>query len=346
MDYKSKKIVIAVLVGIMLAINIGVIALYSSGIMEVITLELEGMEINQDISKNAVIVMQAIVCICNIIILFLLKNILDHKTLAITLTSIQLLLGSVINIIFGIVIIVVLAIKTEGIEPKPKPALPELNELTQKNIKLYLIVAILILGVFYSPLLDVLPIEINSILVAIIVSVGVYIIEAIALLFAFGKELKRDFLFFIKNFKTYLAHTLPIIGKSLLIYFVVSLIVAFIVKSQATNQQIIGNLPIWYSGILAILVAPVLEEMLFRGLFRKIIKNDKLFIIISSFLFGLAHVTYKEENILMYLHILPYAILGYGFAKTYVKTKNICTNIFCHMAWNTFAFLLMLLIKI
>lgn len=85
MDYKSKKIIIAVLVGIMLAVNIGVIYLQSIGKVEIQVLEVEGMENALEISKDVLVALQVVVCICNLIILFILNRILEHKALAIKL---------------------------------------------------------------------------------------------------------------------------------------------------------------------------------------------------------------------------------------------------------------------
>ena len=42
---------------------------------------------------------------------------------------------------------------------------------------------------------------------------------------------------------------------------------------------------------------------------------------------------YAEENLLMYLYILPYSVMGIGFAKLYTKTNNIYTNILIHFIW-------------
>ena len=97
---------------------------------------------------------------------------------------------------------------------------------------------------------------------------------------------------------------------------------------------------------MAILFAPFLEEFMFRGFLRKAILNDIAFMIISAFVFGVAHMLYVEENLIMYIYIIPYTLLGYFLARTYTKTNNIFTNISIHFFWNTFAILLNVVIKL
>ena len=55
---------------------------------------------------------------------------------------------------------------------------------------------------------------------------------------------------------------------------------------------------------------------------------------------------YAEQNLLMYLYILPYAVMGAGFAKLYVKTNNIYTNIILHFIWNLMALVSMIVLSI
>ena len=56
-----------------------------------------------------------------------------------------------------------------------------------------------------------------------------------------------------------------------------------------------------------------------------IFKNKKVFIAVSGIIFGVIHCMYAEENLLMYLYILPYSVMGAGFAKLYTKTNIIIT---------------------
>ena len=78
---------------------------------------------------------------------------------------------------------------------------------------------------------------------------------------------------------------------------------------------------------------------MFRGFIRKFIKNDILFIILSSLIFGGLHVL-SADSVLQLLYIIPYSVLGLAFSLNYVKTKNIASNIFLHCSWNTIALIL------
>lgn len=84
------------------------------------------------------------------------------------------------------------------------------------------------------------------------------------------------------------------------------------------------------------IIAPINEELVFRGALRRIFRNEKVFIIISAIVFGLIHTIFAEESLLNALVLaIPYATMGAGFAYVYAKTNNICTSIIAHMALNT-----------
>ena len=158
--------------------------------------------------------------------------------------------------------------------------------------------------------------------------------------------LKRDFKDFINNRKKYLKELVKILSFILLFNLPIAIIVNVITGNESTNQSLIKEIPLWLTAILAIIVAPISEEILFRGFLRKILKNDLIFIIISGVIFGVIHCMYAEENLLMYLYILPYSVMGAGFAKLYTKTNNIVPNILIHFIWNTVAMLAMLVLSI
>ena len=79
--------------------------------------------------------------------------------------------------------------------------------------------------------------------------------------------------------------------------------------------------------------------------FKEIAKTISLIIICYIPIAIITHCLYIEENWMMYLHIIPYAILGAGFAKIYTKTDNIFTDMSVHFCWNMLAFISMILLK-
>ena len=109
--------------------------------------------------------------------------------------------------------------------------------------------------------------------------------------------------------------------------------------NTSSNQKIIiktfSESPI-YIIILASIIAPILEELVFRLSIRKIFNNDKLFIIISGLFFGFMHIAYSS-SILEYLYIIPYSIPGFIFA-------NIFVPIGLHFIHNTLMILLQIII--
>ena len=103
-------------------------------------------------------------------------------------------------------------------------------------------------------------------------------------------------------------------------------------------------MPLWISFILAVFWAPIVEEVLFRGCIRRFINNDILFIVISGFIFGFLHTMAEKSLFDAFTMMLPYAVLGGGFAYIYSKTNNITTNILCHFLHNTIVMLFLIMI--
>ena len=91
------------------------------------------------------------------------------------------------------------------------------------------------------------------------------------------------------------------------------------------------------------ILAPIVEEIVFRRSYEHLIKNKIIYVLISGFIFGLAHVTGNINSWVDYLFIIPYGALGSCFAFSYVKTKSILTPIMFHMIHNTVLVLISIL---
>ena len=91
------------------------------------------------------------------------------------------------------------------------------------------------------------------------------------------------------------------------------------------------------------IVAPLVEEMLFRYGLRKVTGKTKYFPLITAILFGGVHtlagigLSLKEL-----LFILPYGSLGYAFGYLYNKSDNIISTIVSHSIHNTIVFIIIL----
>lgn len=210
------------------------------------------------------------------------------------------------------------------------------------NKLIYLLLFIAIFITFYTSLIANFFQDLNSWIKILLYYGGRIIVVVIP----FFNILKRDIKEFLKNKKIYINKTIKTFSITLLFYIPITLVLNLILGSNSTNQNLISEIPLWITAILGIIVAPISEEILFRGFLRKIIKNDYVFIAISGIIFGIVHCMYIEENWLMYLFILPYAVMGIGFAKLYTKTNNIFANIIIHFLWNLIGVLGMLILSI
>ena len=296
-----------------------------------------------EISNNGQIAILLICAISNIIsIIFILKNLIAHKKKIIFLNIISLLLGTIIHIISSIINIVIVASKTKDVEEikknKKKKELPVLEDISKHKWYVYLIIFIALFAICYTPLLNILPIPKTKI-AAIITFIAIYIIQVTGLVIPMFNELKRDFIVFKNNFKLYLGNMLPRFGIVALLYFISNISVILIVKNIPNNQENLLSLPLYLTGLLAVIIAPLTEELMFRGFIRKFIKNDILFVILSAIIFGALHIL-SADSLLQLLFIIPYSVLGLAFSLNYVKTKNIASNIFLHCSWNTIALIL------
>lgn len=86
-----------------------------------------------------------------------------------------------------------------------------------------------------------------------------------------------------------------------------------IVSNQSVIETLLDSAPIMM--IISIcVIAPIEEEMIFRGAIRKIIKNKKVYIAVSGLIFGLMHVT---GSLTLFLEILLL-----GVVVSWIITNN------------------------
>ena len=290
-------------------------------------------------SNNMIFIVPAIICIllsCIILVIILTNKHSSKKTIILAISIAMFILSSntFVTILSIINIIVSINIKGEEIR-RDKRQIPKLERFTagMKGV----IGAILCFVVYFSQAF--IP-DFNSYIISIII----YLVILFLLLFIFKDNIKRDLKVFKDNYSQYINYVLPRILIMYLIYFICSFVTVLINKNMPVNQQQIETLPMWYTFPLAAFLAPIVEEILFRGCIRRFIKNDILFIIVSGFLFGIMH-TISEASILGTLVMaIPYSILGAGFAYIYAKTNNITNNILCHSIHNTVVMLLQIIL--
>lgn len=163
--------------------------------------------------------------------------------------------------------------------------------------------------------------------------------------------LKRDLITQTKNFfqnpKPIIKKGLKYWGLGFLVMIISNLVVSSIVGDIPVNEQMarsqITDYPL-YAIPTAILIGPILEEVIFRFSLRKCFNKELTFALFSAFIFGFLHVVsaideFTLNNIINHLkevlYIIPYGSLGYFFAKAYYETENIYSSIIPHILHNS-----------
>lgn len=161
----------------------------------------------------------------------------------------------------------------------------------------------------------------------------------------FKESINKYFSNFGKNF----GDSLKYWGIGLVFMYLFNIILIYFVfggnisANEELNRQSITSYPI--IGFISIsIVAPLVEEMLFRYGLRKVTGKTKYFPLITAILFGGVHtlagigMSLKEL-----LFILPYGSLGYAFGYLYNKSDNIVSTIISHSIHNTVVFIIILM---
>ncbi len=124
----------------------------------------------------------------------------------------------------------------------------------------------------------------------------------------------------------------------------VSLLTAFMPKAMTdtynATEKIIYDSSFTVQLLAAAIVAPIIEELIFRGIIFNRMKNVFMYpmaIIFSSFIFGVYHGNFVQA---------PYAfIIGIIACLLYDRYRNITAPILFHMSANFFSLLLTVLVK-
>ena len=111
-----------------------------------------------------------------------------------------------------------------------------------------------------------------------------------------------------------------------------------IAENEAVNRESLNN-DLVNSLLSMIVIAPLCEEIMFRGSFKNSLKNKYIFCLFTAFIFGLTHVIFSDDII----YIIPYALFGYYLAKLYYETDNIYNSIIMHMWYNLVCIIIILL---
>lgn len=121
-------------------------------------------------------------------------------------------------------------------------------------------------------------------------------------------------------------------------------------NQTSENQQLIESITTSYPVIMifvSCILAPIVEEMLFRGIvFGWIYEwNPKMAHLISAFIFGFIHIMSAvfAGNLLEWVQIFSYGLMGFALSYLYEKQNNIYVPILSHMMNNIISMCLVLL---
>ena len=138
---------------------------------------------------------------------------------------------------------------------------------------------------------------------------------------------------FKDNHSKYLSLMIKYYICGFILMMICSTILVFITKNipknEVNNREIIKLLPI-YSIINVGILGPICEEITFRGSFKDLIKSKKIYLIMTTFIFGLMHVIFSFD---LY-NIFPYMALGFFLGLVYYETDNIWCSTFIHIFHN------------
>jgi len=196
----------------------------------------------------------------------------------------------------------------------------------------------LFISIFYS-VINIKYTHLNSNVIYLINSFTILI----CLILVYFKEIKED----IKNFKLKnLSISLKYYIIGLTIYFIYQLIISKTITSNIpSNEEMVRNLfktNIFIAFVSSCFLAPILEEILFRFTLFKCTKNKYIFLLTSSILFSLFHVT-NLQSIVQIFFLCSYLILSFTLSYILYKSKNICNSILVHSIHNLFMALLLFL---
>ena len=221
---------------------------------------------------------------------------------------------------------------------KERRELPEIELKEYTNKYICLIAFIICLGILLFG---------SKIITKFWMLIVFYVVILSLMIGVFYKQLIHDFKIFKSYFKEYFVLILKTWGKALVLIMITTIIIQIITHTTQANNQIalqnsFNSNPVFIA-ILAMFYAPIAEELMFRGVFRKFIKNKKLFVIVSGVVFGLMHVIDDSKTLAEFSYVFVYSILGIYLAGIYAKTNNLCTNIFMHFMQNTLSIIVMIL---
>ena len=169
----------------------------------------------------------------------------------------------------------------------------------------------------------------DKITLAIIYGLTAYILD-IPMIYYFIRNNKKK-KYFVTKEKMNIGSFIGCFALMALITAIIGIIsLVFKLKIESNDNSILLDYPTLYVNMTlfsTIIIAPIIEEMIFRGVIMNDLKEYgyKTAIIINSVLFGLAHTEIKKVIITIFLGII-FSYVAYRYSLRY--------SILLHMVWN------------
>lgn len=174
---------------------------------------------------------------------------------------------------------------------------------------------------------------------------------AILLVVIFKDFIKKNWDIFKQNLLENIIWVLTIgLGAAYLFSYAGEFVVNLLLPQnarEATNQAMVVTLVssnMFLMAFHAVILAPIVEELLFRGLIFNTLRQRSAFWahLISAFLFGLLHVySYiLSGDMSEWIKLIPYMTAGFAFSFAYERRDNIITPILLHGVKNFIAIII------
>ncbi len=171
----------------------------------------------------------------------------------------------------------------------------------------------------------------------------VFLGMAITYIIAYRKSLIADFKDLKKNYKQIFKSTI----KYWLIGFGIMLLSSLLIgilgiegsDNQNTNIELFKSAPI-IQALIAIILAPITEELVFRRSFKNFTNNKLLFALVTGLIFGGIHVISSLtslKDLIMLIHLIPYSSVGIALGYAYKEHNNILGTMSIHALHNLIA---------
>lgn len=148
-----------------------------------------------------------------------------------------------------------------------------------------------------------------------------------------------------KEYKVFKKNKLKLLGKGFII-FVIGLVCYFSLLyilyklfpnlNDYNYNAIINNyknVPILLF-ISTIFYYPIIEELIFKTLFKDLIKNKYIFVITTGLLYGVVQLLFVVNGGMSLLFLIPYSIFSMSFSYSYYETKSVYVPIIFRMLYN------------